>query len=289
MLDAIGKGLVNKNTNQLTGPGKAVFLAALFCLLTILLYLSPVQNGVDAYIYYAAAKRVLIGLTPHGISYPGGSFSNAPWMASLFVPLTVLPFRVVNSGIAAASITLCSALAFKFDLRPVKTILLMTCPPVLNAVACGNIDVLVLGILLLPQTWRPLMALTKPQLGAGLLLPHCKSWLRQLALLGGLLALSLFVWWLWPVSLLGHTLPIQQGNNFWLHLWRANLVVGLVIVWFGFKRQDWRLNLAASPFLLPYAAGMSFTGFWLAFSMFLSDGAVAVIWVAWWVGFFWPL
>ena len=203
-------------------------------------------------------------------------------MAWAFAPFSLFSARALWSIFGAGSLTVCAALATKLKISLVNSVLLMTSPPVVIAIFYGNIDVLVLGCLLLPEAFWPIMALTKIQLGLGLLLPFDHKWLRNLCVAAGVGLASVLLWGLWPLSVLREPGPGLSMNNYWLYLRPLNLLAGLALLWAGCRRKDWRLNLAAGPFLSSYAQVGNFVGVWLALAQLLPDLVVALIWLAWW-------
>lgn len=257
---------------------------ALAAALTAAFALAPVPPGDDWETFAGAARRLWAGQPVYGTPITHSYYSNPPWLAAVLLPLGVLPPAWGRAGLAALSLLCLGALARRFRLDRLRLSLLLLSPPVFYILLHGQVDALVLAGLLLPRAAWPLVALTKPQVGAGLLFGLRRADLARAALVtAGGLALSWLVFGNWPAALLGQAAPFIWGpHNLWLGLWPFQVPVGIGLALYGHARQDERWLIAASPFFLPYATTSSLLGPWLAAAAGLSGGQALLVCLAWW-------
>jgi len=131
--------------------------------------------------------------------------------------------------------------------------LALSSPASFSILLHGQIDPLVLTLLLLPKTWWPLAALTKPQIGLGMafVMPRRKI-LSALALAGTVLVLDLLLFGNWPVALFNQPSPFVEGaHNLWLGLRPFQVQVGLILILLGIRLADKLLLVSAGPFASP--------------------------------------
>ncbi len=132
-----------------------------------------------------------------------------------------------------------------------------------------NVDLLVLTALLLPPRWGLLVALCKPQAGAGLAV----YWLWRAFRRGRLLETvaptavaflaSFAAFGFWPMR------AVQDGQRLvasdWNHaLWPWGAAVGLALLAWALRKRRAVEAMAGSPFLSPYASGGCWCGLMLA-------------------------
>ncbi len=151
-------------------------------------------------------------------------------------------------------------------------------------------DILVLLFIFLPKELWAISALTKPQttLGFGFaLLNYPHRWIRTIIISVGIVGISFLIFGNWPMKILAQQYAEQNvsaGHNIFGGLWPFQLVIGLGLLSVAFDREDERIYIAASPFLMPYASTSSFIGTLLtAFSM-IRHWQATIIWLAWWGG-----
>jgi hypothetical protein len=267
-------------------PWKKTLLAVLvFLALTAAFWFMPYQLGDDWDIYHEAATRMLHGIPFYGTDLIHGNYYyNPPWMAVALLPVGVLPTKVGWSIMAVLTLLCLLLLARRFELRPAKLALLALSPPVLYTILHGQVDVLLLAAFLLPSEWRPIVALTKPQVTLALLFgAELKNWKRTLLVTGGIAALSFALFGNWLVPLLQQPRPfITSGHNYFLGLWPMLVPVAVGLVLIGMRRKDLRWLMAASPFFSPYVATSSLAGVWFAACSALTTWQAALVLVSWW-------
>lgn len=148
----------------------------------------------------------------------------------------------------------------------------------------GQIDALVLTAFLLPSEWRPIIAITKPQVSLGLLFgADLKNWKRTLLTTVGILAVSLIIFGNWPEQLIAQPKPyVLAGHNYLAGTWPLFIPLAIGLTLFGITKKDSRFYMAASPFFSPYAAVSSLIGLWFAACSVLKDWQVAIVLISWW-------
>lgn len=245
-------------------------------------YYSPIPFGFDWKTFTETGRRLLSGVSLYSTMTSFAWFSNPPWVALFMVPFSLLPLRVGWAIMGTLNLVICGALAWKYKLGLAKLALLVSSPPVVYTLINGQIDLLALCFLLLPAMFWPVAAITKPQVGLGLLFP-IKSW-RQAVLVGVcVVAVTMLLFGPWPIELIRQPKSyINSPHNFWLELFPYCTVIGVVFIVMGMQRRDERHLLLGSPFCLPYATTGNFAGAWLALSSLLETWQVAAVWVTWW-------
>ena len=259
-------------------------LLLVFLILTLGFIFSPVATGDDWETFYGAARRILAGQNLYASPVTFAYYSNPPWVALSILPFSLLPFRWGWALLCTASFLAAQAVARRWGLSLGKTALALLSPSMLYIVLHGQIDMLLLAGLWLPQAWWPLLALAKPQVAFGLLFGVPRSlWLRALLITGGVALLCLVLFGLWPLDLIRQPRPFaSEPHNLWLGLWPYQVPAGVVMILIGITRRDEKLLVAGSPFLFPYAAISSLIGPWLAASHFLKDWQALLVWLTWW-------
>lgn len=261
--------------------------AGAFALLVIVFLLSPWDGGDDWILFRIVAQNVLNGDPLYGSTvYLDRYYFNPPWIALIFIPATLIPARLGWALASAMSLVCGTALLKRWqsDTGYIKPALVLLSPAMLYIVLHGQIDMLVIAGVFLPAHWWGIVALTKPQVSAGLLpgIPRHK-WLSAALLTALLIALTFVLFGNWVADLRAQPNPLdEQGNNIWRGLWPFQIPVGVFLIVLGYSRKDERLLLAGSPFLAPYAAMSSLIGPWIAAITFLNDWQAAVVFASWW-------
>jgi hypothetical protein len=267
-------------------PWKKAALAALAAMLLIAAFwFIPFNLGDDWMLYQGSIWHALQGQPIYSnavnqVFY----FYNPPWVLAPLLPLGLLPAKLGWSILSIFTLLCLLLLARHFKLSPIKLSLLVLSPPVIYTILHGQIDVLVLAAFLLPSEWRPIVALTKPQVGLGLLFgTELANWKRTLLVTGAVLALSFLVFGLWPMQLIHQPMPfIASAHNYLSGTWPLLIPAGLGLVFMGLQRKDVRYFMAASPLFSPYAAISSLVGVWFAACSALNTWQAAIVLVSWW-------
>jgi len=264
---------------------RELLLGALLCVaLTAGFFFSPIMTGDDWQTFYGAAKQALAGQNLYVMPVTFAFYSNPPWVALAFVPLSFLPFRLGWALVCTGSFLAALAVAYRWRLSLLKTVLVLLSPSMLYILLHGQIDLLLLAGLWLPQEWWVLIAFAKPQVAFGLLAGVRRSkWVRSALILAGAILITLALFGDWPLDLLRQPHPFaKEGHNLWLGLWPFQAPAGLALIMLGFSRSDEKLLVAGSPLLFPYATMSNLIGPWLAVNAFLKDWQAVLVWLSWW-------
>ncbi len=264
-----------------------LLVAGLLTTVVVAFWVAPLPGG-DDWEFFQTVARGLFKSTDslYGEKVTHGYYSNPPWLVVGLIPLSVLPFKL---GWAVLSvITLGAALIILRRWQPlpglVKPALVLLSPAMIYTLLHGQIDMLVISGILLPEVFWPLVALTKPQVAIGLAMgvPR-EQWHRAALLTCGVLVLSLLFFGFWPRDLIEQPTPfVDATHNLWLGLWPFQLPAGVMVILVGISRRDERLLVAGSPLLSPYAAMSSLLGPWLAAITFLTDWQALAVFASWW-------
>ncbi|WP_152965564.1 hypothetical protein [Thermanaerothrix daxensis] len=266
-----------------------VMLATL--VLTVLFASIPLPGGDDWEVFRAAVQRTIHRQTIYGVKLGTlqTNYYYPPWVLVLLLIPGLLPF---NWGLAltrALSLILAVVIAWRFRTSLIKQILALLSPPMLYIMLHGQVDVLILAIMIfLPPSWWLIGSITKPQVTLAFLfgIPR-KDWLRAVLIAAMVGLVSFLIFGPWPLALLNQPRGIiYLGHNIWGGLWPYNVPIGLALVFFATQKQDLRFIVAASPFFMPYAAMSSLIGPWITLSNLLEDWQAAVVLIAWWAASF---
>lgn len=275
---------------ELTPRQQIVLVGIAVLVLTVLFGLFPMPGGDDWDFYRSAVQRMLSGqsLYTGKIGLNNVEYHYPPWVAVVLLPLGVLPHNWGRALLSALTFMVLVLVGRRYQLRVVKQALVLLSPPMFYILLHGQIDALVLGILLLPESWRLILSITKPQVSIAFLFgtPR-KDWLRAVIIAAAVTVISFIVFGLWPLELLRQPSNfIGLGLNIWGGLWPFQVPLGLVLLLRAIERRDDRYLLAASPFFMPYAATSSLIGPWLALCGFLKDWQALLVLLAWWAASF---
>ena len=268
-----------------------LLLAALAVLvITVLFVLFPMPGGDDWDFHRSAVQRMLSGESLYNAKLGQIQAKNhyPPWVATALLPLAVLPFNVGRGLLSGLSFVVLIMVARRYKLSIMKQALVLLSPPMLYTLLHGQIDVLVLGILLLPEPWRLVLSITKPQVSIAFLFGiQRKNWLRAIIIAAAVMGISFLIFGLWPLEYARQSVDIiGNGLNIWGGLWPYQVPLGLVLLLRAIERRDERYLMASSPFFLPYAATSSLIGPWVALCGFLKDWQALIVLLAWWAASF---
>lgn len=262
----------------LAGAGGFLALSAVFAYLPSSPYLYS-----DWPYFWGSARLALQGKSPY-LMLESLYFYNPPWVAVVLAPLGLFPVQFSAGMATALSLLVLLLLCRRYELNLFKTALLGLSPPVVVILWLGQIDLLVLGGVLLPVSWWPVAALSKPQAALGLGFHALqKPYIKQAALVAAaVIGLSFLLFGLWPLEILGVPSPTGFDWNFWKGIWPWSIIPGIVLVMLGVGRKNERYLLAASPFLMPYTTIPGFAGPLLALFTELEDWQAAALFLAIW-------
>ncbi len=276
--------LLRDISSELPAWSGVAMWVVLALLVTLGFALIPMAGGDDWETFHGAAQRILAGAPLYGERVTNSYYSNPPWVAALLLPLAVFPVKWGWAALSSLNLIALLFLTRRWNHGLVKPLLVLTSPAAFYILLHGQIEPLILALLFLPKTWWPLAALSKPQIGLGMLFGVPRSMiLRAAALAAGVLVLSLLLFGNWPAALLNQPSPfVGAAHNLWLGLWPFQVPAALILILLGIRRADDRLLVSAGPFASPYATTSSLIGPWMAVISFLKDWEAALVWAAWW-------
>jgi hypothetical protein len=211
---------------------------------TLIVNIHPGHEGDYVQYFEPATRAFLAGDSPYSVD----DVFNPPWTFILFAPLTLFAPLFASALMQIASFALIIVLC-RADV--IRTVLVVTFPPVMGSILAVNFDLLLLPALWMPPQLGVLLLATKPQFGMGLIaywfLKGRGLWTLVMAF--GLATLLYGPWWatagtaidfrwnasIWPV--IGMVPALAIGVTWWGFAWRAG-------------RPDWALG--ASVWFAPY-------------------------------------
>jgi hypothetical protein len=242
------------------------------------------QPGDDWETFWGTAKRVLAGLPLYNTPVTFSYFYYPPWTAVLLAPFGWLPFDWAYSLFSALTMVGLFFLARKWGLPLNKMAAVFLSPPVIYSLIHGQIDWLVICLMLLPEDLWLLAALFKPQTAIGLVgvLFTKRRW-QMLIAPAVLLILSFIFYGLWPLQLIKMPNNLTQvSHNLWLNLWPSTIPVGVGLLLVGLRKKDEKMLLASSPFFSPYCPISTLIGLWMMLAVKLETWILYVVLAAWW-------
>lgn len=267
-----------------------IAVLVLFAVLAGLFMLTP-WTGDDWRVYHGAGQRVLHREALYGTEVIRQNdeayfYHNPPWVAVLAAPLSLLPAHAGWAMVLAG--TLLAVLGLLNHWQPgagaAKVVFAVLSPPTMYIFLHGQIDALVVALVMLPAQWWWLVAVTKPQVVIGLAAGIPRAlWVRAAVLTAavGLVSLVWFGWW--PRDMLDQpTQFTDSSHNLWLGLWPFQVPLGVALLAVFWSKRDERLLIMGSPLLSPYAAVSSLIGPWVAALTYLRTWQAALVWVSWW-------
>jgi hypothetical protein len=228
------------------------------------------KTGIDFNVFYLAGRAVWDLKNPYTAS-PG--FYSAPWMLVILAPISLLKHQTARWVWFALGI-ICYITAFKrLKISNLGVMILLLNPFIYFDLMLGNYNWLILLGATLPAAVGSWFVILKPQMSIVLF----GLWLKQrrwTALIPMVVLAVLFILKL-------YTLPNMSGMYWSTSLWPYGIPVGIALAWFGMKRDDTLLVLAAAPFLAPYVGVTTWTTVLLPLTRnkFLLSAGVLVSWV----------
>ncbi len=150
----------------------------------------------------------------------------------------------------------------RWNIGVIKLIAILFSPPMLYTLLHGNVDAFVLGAVLLPREFWLIAAVTKPQTTIALSIGafYSNRW-KMVIITTSVILLSLIIFGNWLIPFLSQPVTIiNAGHNVFRGLWPFQIIVGAVLAFMGWKRQDEKYWIGASPFFSPYAATSTMLG-----------------------------
>jgi hypothetical protein len=228
-----------------------------------------------------AFRPAALALLHNESPYQTEGFMYPPWTSLLLLPLAIFPPEMGRVLLFIAYLFGIVYSAQKLGANRISTFLILFSPPVFHGLLNGNIDgLVVLGFVLPP--WLGLFFLViKPQIGFAYILylfvtifrkEKFRGVIRVFAPVTIAYLLSLALYGLWPLKF---SVTMRLSHN--ASLWPLSLPIGLVLITFAFRRNEFRYSIMASPFLSPYVLLHSWIGALLALAPNPYEAAAAVI------------
>lgn len=256
-----------------------LFGIALIALILVVLNMK-LPWAYDWQFYWDAFRRVIAG---KGLYTEGTGFMNAPWMLVLIAPFGLFSYDVSRALFVLTLIGVGTFLAKKSGMSVLKTAAFLLSPPLICSYQQGQMDLLLLSTIFLPQEVQALAAFAKPQSISGILFTiDKKKYISVAIVLMSVLLLSFLVFGFWPMEYLAQEFPKAGGWNYWRLLWPYNVLIAVALCAFGWKHNNKYLYIAASPFFFPYAATQSFTAPVYSAAMLLEDKWFVLLVVLYW-------
>lgn len=249
--------------------GQRLLGVALACALVwwaVALGLSAIEPriwGDQVHIFRAAVAQPD---TPYAV----WGFVHAPWTVVLFAPFTLPPLAIATLLQTLLYFALITGLVGQYlpdaahrQRRWLALVLALTSFFAFDAAAEMNVDWMVCIGLLVPVRYSSLFLMIKPQLAFGYYLGvPVKAW-PKVALVGAVvLAASVLVWGLWPLTILEKVPRTSIGQSFnaapqVLLPSALAWALGGLLAFFAFRRKDTLLGVLAGLFMVPYIASYS--------------------------------
>jgi hypothetical protein len=186
--------------------------------------------------------------------------SNPPYAALMLWPLGVLGSRLATAIVNSASVLLLARLARRWDGSEWAVLPVLLSPVGIYLLGTGQIDVLVLSGVLLPEAAGVLVYVVKPQTGLWIAAAHWRKLLGWPLVVGIVVGvITLVIWGWWPIKVLNGA-GYFTGSTWNAALWPWFIPAGIWCAWRAWKREDERYGVAASPLLFPYLGLSSYAG-----------------------------
>jgi hypothetical protein len=184
------------------------------------------------------------------------SYNYFPWPALVISPLGLLPYmvsRVINSYL---NILFTFLIILKYKGGKLALFIVFTSMPVISLIATSSIEWVVMLGLLLANEYSPIFILAKPQSCVFILFIWFKKATNKLKfVLPTLLFIlaSFIIWKNWPLDLLANLKFVKEGmQSTSFSPWPWGIPLGLVLLFYAWKRSDEMLAILSTWFLAPF-------------------------------------
>jgi hypothetical protein len=207
---------------------------------------------------------------------------NLPWFWIVLQPLRLLGPYVSGALVQVSLLVALIRLSRRLRLPFWRVVILCLSAPVFWHVFMGQIDGLILLAYVLPPAAATFLTLAKPQTALGAGVAALRSRPLLVLAVGGILVVSAFLIWHWPLIDTSLPDPAPSGRSWNYTLWPWTLL--LVPLLF----RGLRARLAASPFVFPYAGLQSLVGPMIVAAT-LPWPVFLAVWALLWWRLFWML
>ena len=248
---------------------KIIFLIILSSTVLIIMFntIPDLSLGIDwLNTYRPAALAMVQGKSPYNVEI----YYAAPWAVIPLIPFALLPEQVGNAGVFLLGLLAFSYTAYKLGATPAVMIIFLLSASVVGCLTWGNIEWMPLLGLVLPAPIGLIFAITKPQVGIGIVI----YWFVHILQTRGMhqviktflpvtlvSILSFWIYGFWPLRF-QQTLTLSANSylQYNTSLWPQGFFIGIWLLYKSIQKNQPRMAMAASPFLSPYA--LQFT--WVA-------------------------
>jgi hypothetical protein len=259
----------NRLQNLPTGSTIIITLLCVFLLYVLCVVTVRMWGGLADWSMY---RRVILcwlrGHNPYDL--PGRfQFYNPPWVLPLLLPFYLLPVHYGAAALVFVTLVGVTYTSYRMGGRLWGTALLLTSPPIVACLVCGQLDWLTLLGLVLPPQYGIFLTVIKPQVGIVVAL----YWFTEIWHVQGLRKavftfipvvsgfLLSFAWYgLWPL----HWFTLSQWEDqLPLTFWPFGIPIGLYLVYRTIQQRDLKTALYAAPFLSSHVRVYSWAGCFL--------------------------
>jgi hypothetical protein len=204
--------------------------------------------------------------------YRTPGYVSPPWPAILLAPLALLPLPLAVLVELCLYFAIITTIIYKFGGDTKIVLLSLLSFVALQSALELNIEWIVCLALIVPPAYSGPLLVVKPQLAFGYWLSfNRRDLVRALLVLLIVIAVSLVIWWGWPLKMLNAIQTERIGARGFnmapirLMPWPVAIAIGLFLSWRGFRRRDPILAILAWPFFVPY---LTFYSLLLHFALF---------------------
>jgi hypothetical protein len=254
---------------------RAVIAAAVLAVVAWLLALWLRDHGVN--VWFDQVNLFRRGVANFMQPYTVGGFVHPPWILPLIAPFSLLPLELSVLVQALCYFLLMAVIIYRFGGDFTAVLITLTSFIAVDAVIEMNVDWFALIGLVVPIGVSPVFLLLKPQLALGYYFGvHWRKWPLILAVGIFVVVLSSLIWPNWIFDILDRVQ--SQSLQRFFNLAPSKLlplspflswIVGMVLAWWSFRRQDPPLGILAWFFFTPYIA---------LYSLVLLLGILAIRW-----------
>jgi len=202
--------------------------------------------------FQPAAIAMFYGQSPyvHG-------FYNAPWTLLPLMPIAFLPARIGQICIFVLGLLTFGYIAYRLKSSPFVFVLFLTSMPVISCLFNGGIDWLVMLSFVLPAPFALILAVTKPQIGIGIVVYwFLESWrvggykevIRNFTPVSLLFAAS---FWLYGFWFLSYSDRLDTPYNF--SIFPYLVPIGLYLLYSQRKNAAMAAGVCVAPYFTPGA------------------------------------
>lgn len=228
-----------------------IIIACLILISILMAHVLPLPVDWST-VFRPAALGLLAGRSPYG-----GPFFNPPWTLFPLLPIALVPEPYDRGVFFIASLLLLAYTARKLGGGPVAVVIFLISAPVVQSLANGNLEALVLAGVIMPPFVGLFFVSMKPQIGLAIAV----FWAWQAWRSGGLrllvlrflpitiavaLSLAVFGPWIVPPDMEN----IYLGWN--ASLWPWSLPIGAALLVRALRTLRKDIALMSAPFLSPF-------------------------------------